>query len=68
MGSQSSKPLVSKDEPYVIVPENRQDVEEQPDDEKQSEREDLQEPTGKVVLGVWYGREYLNISVRGTPE
>ena len=52
MGSQSSKPLVSKDEPYVIIPENRQDVEEQPDDEKQSEREDLQEPTGKVVLGI----------------
>ena len=49
MGSQSSKPLVSKDEPYVIVPENRQDVEEQPADEKQAEREDLQEPTGKVV-------------------
>ena len=68
MGSQSSKPLVSKDEPYVIVQENQQDVEEQPDDEKQAEREDLQEPTGKVVLGIWYGREYLNILVRGTPE
>ena len=56
MGSQSSKPLVSKDEPYVIIPENRQDVEEQPDDEKQPEGEDLQELTGKVVLGIWYGR------------
>ena len=52
MGSQSSKPLVSKDEPYVIIPESRQDVEEQPDDEKQLEKEDLQKPTGKVVLGI----------------
>ena len=52
MGSQSSKPLVSKDEPYVIIQENRKDVEEQPGDEKQLEREDLQEPTGKVVLGI----------------
>ena len=57
MGSQSSKPLVSKDEPYVIIPENRKDVEEQPGDEKQLEREDLQEPTGKLVLGIWYGRD-----------
>ena len=55
MGSQSSKPLVSKDEPYVMIPENRQDDE--PDDEKQPEREDLQEPTGKIVLGIWYGRD-----------
>ena len=52
MGSQSSKPLVSKDEPYVIIPESRQDVEERPDDEKQPEREDSLEPTGKVVLGI----------------
>ena len=52
MGSQSSKPLVSKDEPYVIIPENQHDVEEEPDDKKQPEREDLQEPTGKVVLGI----------------
>ena len=57
MGSQSSKPLVSKDEPYVIIPESRQDVEEQPDDKKQPEEEDLLEPTGKVVLGIWYGRD-----------
>ena len=50
MGSQSSKPLFSQDEPYVIIPENRQDVEEQPGDEKQPERDDVQEPSGKVVL------------------
>ena len=52
MGPKSSKPLVSKDEPYVIIPENQQDVEEYLEDEKQAEGEDLQEPTGKVVLGI----------------
>ena len=57
MGSQSSKSLVSKDETYVIIPENQMDVEEQPGDEKQPEGEYLQEPTGKVVLGIWYDRD-----------